>query len=828
MVRLSCAFATTVFISLITCFAGESLGQIRTKPVECSGVVVDGQGNPVAGAEVICAESLYDYAAGRTTWGPPARATTGADGKFRVQAEAERRDYLWVVAWKKGLSIGWLGLRGTPSNEDVTINLPEPAILAGVVVDEDGHPIAGATLRPCLKMESMGGSVGVRFDEPREYLLARTDAEGRFRFDSIPPAASADFFAEAPGFASCWTYWEDDLSDLSGSRFKAGRTDIRIVLKPEAIVRGRVIDENSGQGVASVEVLARPDTGYANYSCVEPVTSGPDGAFVYRGLVANDYSFQIVAPQRRAADWTGKDVKVTAVAGQAVDVNIPVGKGGIVEVVALDAATGKPIKNARATVSQKSEFSRHTCWYYSSYADADGLIRLRAPAGECRLTTWADAYQYLTDPEPPVAVKGQVLRREVRLDAYPVVTGIVRDPNGQPAAGVTVSSKPVCEEPANTDEQGRFRVTWRPSQSIRNVMLLAQDRQHNLAGLAPVADQSQPVDVTLAPAFTIRGRVIDSNGKAVPMAAVALKASMPGWRTNVAPEILTDANGVYETHAIPAQCEDFKYRLEVNTSGYGPAELRTLPFDVAQDRQVNVETIVLPVADRSISGVVVDANGTPAPGQPIFITGPRGSDTAGQPRIRTVSDEQGRFASDGVCAGPLRIQAGWGGSNSKPGFLDAEGGDSDVKVVLGREGVHLEIKSLLGKPLPDTKALLDLPPEQTQDKPILLCFFDMQQRPSRRCVDSLAKQVDALKSKGVILAVIQIATVDDETWKAWAAERGESLALGRIREDLEKAKSAWGVQSLPWLILTDDKHVVRAEGFSMNELDERIKQMRGE
>jgi hypothetical protein len=124
--------------------------------------------------------------------------------------------------------------------------------------------------------------------------------------------------------------------------------------------------------------------------------------------------------------------------------------------------------------------------------------------------------------------------------------------------------------------------------------------------------------------------------------------------------------------------------------------LKTLPFDAAQDGQVSVATIILPLADQSISGVVVDANDVPGVGLPIFISGPRGSDTAGQPRLQTVSDEEGRFAVAGVCIGPLRIQAGFTNGPRRAGFLDARGGDRDVKVVLGREGVHTAPKSPQG------------------------------------------------------------------------------------------------------------------------------------
>jgi len=38
----------------------------------------------------------------------------------------------------------------------------------------------------------------------------------------------------------------------------------------------------------------------------------------------------------------------------------------------------------------------------------------------------------------------------------------------------------------------------------------------------------------------------------------------------------------------------------------------------------------------------------------------------------------------------------------------------------------------------------------------------------------------------------------------------------------KKNRFVWGVKSLPWLILTDQKHIVEANGFSLAELDEKI------
>jgi protocatechuate 3,4-dioxygenase beta subunit len=818
-----CLIIGMFFVTIIVCSARIGWGQGRIKQVDCSGTVVDWRGHPVVDAEVFGYENLYDYAAGRTSWAVPSQMTTGQDGKFQLRVSTERKNYIWVVAWKKGLALGWQSVRFGQSEQDMIVRLGKPAVLAGTVVDEAGRRISGATIRLRLKMGWMGGTPGVTFETPQDWFTARTDSEGQFRFDHVPTGATADFWAEAPNKASCWTYWQHELSSVAGTQFRAGQSDIRIVLKPEGILQGKVVNEDSGEGIAGVRLLARPDTRYANYSCVPPVTSGPDGTFIYTGLTANEYSLQVVAPYRQSADWVGKDVKVTVETGQTTEVNVPVSKGGLVEVTILDAATEKPIKNASAGVSLPANFGLHPCWFNSVPTNADGIARLRVPPGELQLRTWAETYDYFTDPEPLNISKGETIRREVSLVAYPVVTGIVRDPGGQPVAGAIVSSKPICEEAARTDEQGRFKVTWRPSRSIREVLILARDIEHNLAGLAKVKDQAQPLDVTLSSAFVIRGIITDPNGHAIAAARVVLQASMPGWGTDAAPAVLTNTNGLFEICAVPAPTEDFRYRIEVSSEGFGPVKRREIPFDTAQDRQVQVSTFILTPADKSISGVIVDANGTPVAGIPIFITGPRGSNTAGQPRQQSSSDKQGRFSVNGVCAGPLRIQAGFGSRPGGAGFLDAKGGDKDIKVVLGQDGAHVPYVSLEGKQLPELKDFgIKLSPVDIEGKRILICFFDMQQRPSRHCMIQLTKQAEQLRNKAVTVIAAQASKIDREDLNQWIKKYNIPFSVGMVRGDIEKIRFAWGVKSLPWLILTDSKHIVRAVGFGLTELDGKI------
>ena len=134
--------------------------------------------------------------------------------------------------------------------------------------------------------------------------------------------------------------------------------------------------------------------------------------------------------------------------------------------------------------------------------------------------------------------------------------------------------------------------------------------------------------------------------------------------------------------------------------------------------------------------------------------------------------------------------------------------------------------SLLNMPLPALPDLSkDLSQIQTGDKPLLVCLCDIQQRSSRQCLSRLSKKVSALSAKGFTIVVVQVSKVHLERHQAWLKEARLDLPIHMCECDFEVRKAAWAVKGLPWLILTDKSHVVRAEGFALNELDFRIKEL---
>ncbi|MFC1633775.1 hypothetical protein ACFL5Z_02950 [Planctomycetota bacterium] len=135
--------------------------------------------------------------------------------------------------------------------------------------------------------------------------------------------------------------------------------------------------------------------------------------------------------------------------------------------------------------------------------------------------------------------------------------------------------------------------------------------------------------------------------------------------------------------------------------------------------------------------------------------------------------------------------------------------------------------SLVGKPLPAFENItVDSEPWRARDKIMLVCFFDMQQRPSRNCLLRLAKRAEELKRKGVTLVAVQASKVEKNDLDVWVKKNRISFPVGMVRSDETKARFAWGIRSLPWLLLADQRHIVRAEGFALSELSDKIGKIR--
>jgi len=130
--------------------------------------------------------------------------------------------------------------------------------------------------------------------------------------------------------------------------------------------------------------------------------------------------------------------------------------------------------------------------------------------------------------------------------------------------------------------------------------------------------------------------------------------------------------------------------------------------------------------------------------------------------------------------------------------------------------------SITGAPLPDFLNIgFNVVPFEPDENAFLVCFFDMNQRPSRNCITELTGKAEQLKGLSVI--AIQASKVNEDELDRWIKQANIRFPVGTIKGNVERTLFTWGVKSLPWLILTDKQHIVKAEGFGLSERGDRLK-----
>ena len=101
----------------------------------------------------------------------------------------------------------------------------------------------------------------------------------------------------------------------------------------------------------------------------------------------------------------------------------------------------------------------------------------------------------------------------------------------------------------------------------------------------------------------------------------------------------------------------------------------------------------------------------------------------------------------------------------------------------------------------------------------------------RKRADAPVSTNEMLKSlgnvnKGVAVVAVQASKIEQEKLNQWINKYNIPFPVGKINGDVEKIRFNWGVKSLPWLILTDKQHVVQSEGLGVEEVVDKIKNIK--
>ena len=800
-------------ILIIFCISDKMYAQ-KSQVMIISGKVVDYKSRPVEGAEIAVYQQLFNYDVGKE-YGKLIEhfEKTDSNGNFAVNSDILTvRGIACIVARKEGFALGWdifYTPLGRPDNK--LIVLEKPTSLSGILVDEKGHPVANAKVQAVPKSSYSRNLEQSPIIEPKQWFITKTDANGRFRFDNFSADVNTDFRVEAPGWSLTYRYTTNFMSAFG---FAAGSSDIQLVLPPERTITGKVIDAESRAAIKGVKLYFQPADIEKNNNPYYPkeVITDSNGIFSFKGLPPGEHYADVFFDE--TSQLVNKRVKFEINPDDTVkEVSIEANKGSLAEITIREAETKEPISGVnvyfyKALQDGKSSFRKDVI------SGNDGIIRLWAPPGECGFRVDCTGYSpSRMDNELIMITQGQTAKREILLDTVQKISGIVIDENGKPVSGVLAAANPVGGTDS-TDKEGRFEIELDPEQPCKR--LIACDKANNLAAITEVGDISKPIQITLKPALSITGQVTDPDGRGIPAARLALALRASSYTVSLGDEVLTDSQGRFELDAIPAIEEGMEYRISVYSSGYGSREYDRISINNESGTKLELNAIVLRPADQSLSGIVEDANGTPAVGVPVMMFG------KGQPIRNTVTDKSGKFILKRVCKGPFRIQAGMGNSQIEPGFLKGDEIDENVKVILGQDLTYRPYQNLINKPMPDISDF-GMKQEDMKGKILLVCFFDLEQRPSRNCITQLNKKAKELESKDIEIIAVQASKIEQTKLDEWIKENNIELPVRMIKANEEQTRLDWGVKALPWLILTNKELMVTDEGFSISEIEEKIK-----
>lgn len=415
--------------------------------------------------------------------------------------------------------------------EPVEVSLQPSGSLVGRVIAVAGPLPAGASVHLWTEVR------GKRSEEPVH--AAEIEPTGRYSMPDVAPGTYALGLVE-PGVP---------VVVQAGILIEAGQiTYADLELPPSAEVRGVVLLGGSRLPVEGATVRAQPEVqGLGNdmekRASFDSLTE-PDGTFHLVGVPTGQVDLWLRAPwgHRQRGETqaiAGKEPKPfrfviaapAKLSGRVIDsAGNPVSGAWVVRCLADEAGQLPLGRPAKLDLGDER--------LHSTVADASGRFDLGLVPGRQQFMLRA----YAPGPDGGWMVQGTEVPALETLSLAPdsettdlelvlrrgwPVTGVVRDIEGQPLAGVTLEPRVRIGrswaelDGVSTDAEGRFRLFGVP-EGAASLATRHDDYQRERLRI-DVVEGLEELEFELAPAFALQGVVLDAAGYAIPGARAAAR-----------------------------------------------------------------------------------------------------------------------------------------------------------------------------------------------------------------------------------------------------------------------------------------------------------------
>ncbi len=413
----------------------------------------------------------------------------------------------------------------------------------GLVVGEDGKPIAGARVR-ALRLDYYQP-----LDPFAPALDAATDAQGRFEA-ALPPGDYAVHVVKGTlaigGDAWKAKYWKVEPSKT---------LDVRIPAVKGARVKGTVVREADHTPVAAAKVMLRDG---------QATVTDAGGHFTLDGVCETEGALHVVAP-----GLADTDARAEPDPDAPTEVRIEMAPGYTVEGKVTDEA-GRPIAGARVA---RVRHGIAPGWSGSCLTNAEGKYALPGFSREGdERSVWVIHRDFATAKHeftPPK--QGETLALDVQLGKGLAVEGHVRNPEGKPVEGAEVEFGFAIDPHyrTRTDAKGFFRLdclaeaSGALAMSAKGFPTASQRVKPGRGGAVP------KLDTTLVPGRAAKGRVVDRKDGPIAGASVQVMVPDPGPSSDMCRPVSaeTDRDGRFVLDGLP----DGQLLASVEASGYTEA-----------------------------------------------------------------------------------------------------------------------------------------------------------------------------------------------------------------------------------------------------------------